>query len=212
MVQPTHKHRAAALKDSRARFRAVLAATQAVLLIVGLLLATAAAASAQESASSFEELVGRIQIGHQIWVTDTTGRQVRGRLERLSSDRLVLEANGLEVFAAPDVRQVRARDRDSLKNGTLIGLGIGLGLGTAWCIGAVADDSGEIDARVECAEGFTVFPGFGALIGLAVDAVIPGKMRVVYQAPLSREASRAYLTVVPLVSSRAKGVALSFVF
>jgi hypothetical protein len=199
-------------KDSRARSRAVLAATQTVLLMVGGFLATAAAASAQESASSFEELVGRIHVGHQIWVTDTTGRQVRGRLERLSSDRLVLKANGLEIFAASDVRQVRTRDRDSLKNGTLIGLGIGLGMGTAWCIGAVADDSGDIDARVECAEGFTVFPGLGALIGLAVDAVIPGKMRVVYQAPLPGEASRACLMVVPLVSSRAKGLALSFAF
>jgi len=46
-------------------------------------------------------------------------------------------------------------------------VGVGGAMGTAWCIGAVADDSAEIDARVECAEGFIVFPGLGALIGLA---------------------------------------------
>jgi DNA-binding response OmpR family regulator len=40
----------------------------------------------------------------------------------------------------------------------------------------LADDSRDIDARVACAEGFTVFPGLGALIGLAVDAMIPGKV------------------------------------
>jgi hypothetical protein len=57
-----------------------------------------------------------------------------------------------------------------------------------------------------------VFPGLGALIGLAVDAVIPGKVRLVYQAPLSQEASRASLTVVPLFSSRVKGLAVSFAF
>ena len=176
------------------------------------LLATAAAAAAQEPAASFDALAARIQVGQRIWVTDTTGREVRGRLERLSSDGLVVKARGLETFAAPDVRRVRARARDSLKNGTLIGLGIGGGMGTAWCIGAIADDSGDIDARVECAEGFIVFPGLGALIGLAVDAVIPGKMRVVYQAPLSQEASPAKLMIVPLFSSRVKGLAVSFAF
>jgi hypothetical protein len=185
---------------------------RAVLFVVAGCLATAAAASAQEPAASFDALAGRIQVGQRIWVTNTTGREVRGRLERLSSDELVLKASGLETFAAPDIRRVRVRDRDSLKNGTLIGLAVAGGMGTAWCIGAIADDSGDIDARVECAEGFIVFPGLGALIGLAVDAVIPGKVRVVYQAPLSQEASPARLRVVPLFSSRVKGLAVSFAF
>jgi hypothetical protein len=145
-------------------------------------------------------------------VTDATGREVRGRLERLSSDGLVLEGDGSQAFAAGDVRRVRARDRDSLKNGTLIGLGAGGALATAWCAGAVADDSGDVDARVECAEGFTVFPGLGALIGLAIDAVIPGKLRVVYQASLPRTGSRASLVAVPWFSSRVRGVAVSLVF
>lgn len=183
-----------------------------LVLLVTVVLATTAAASAQQPAASFDELAGRLQIGQLIWVTDPTGREARGRLERLSSDELVLRADGSETFAAVDVRRVRARDRDSLKNGTLIGLGIGAGMGTAWCIGAVADDSGDLDAGVECAEGFTVFPGLGALIGLAIDAVIPGKMRVIYQASPSQEAPRARLMVAPLVSSRVKGLAVSFAF
>ena len=181
-------------------------------LVVGWIVATTAAVSAQEAAASFDALAGRIHVGERIWVTDATGREVRGELERISSDGLVLKADGPETFAAADVRRVRARDRDSLKNGTLIGLGIGGAMGTAWCIGAIADDSGDIDARVECAEGFTVFPALGALIGLAVDALIPGKLRVVYQASLPRQASRAGLMVVPLFSSRVKGLAVSFVF
>jgi hypothetical protein len=175
-------------------------------------LATAAAASAQEPVASFDALAGRLQIGQVIWVTDPTGREARGRLERLSGDELVLKADGSKTFAAADVRRVRARDRDSLKNGTLLGLGIGAGMGTAWCIGAVADDSGELDARVECAEGFTVFPGLGALIGLAIDAVIPGRMRVIYEASPPQAASRARLVVAPVVSSRVKGLAVSFEF
>ena len=174
----------------------------AVLLPVAGFLATATAASAQESAASFDTLAERIQVGQLIWVTDTRGREVRGRLERLSSDGLVLRTNGLELFGAPDVRRVRARDRDSLRNGTLVGLAIGGGLGTAWCIGAIADDSGDINAGVECAEGFTVFPGLGALVGLAVDAAIPGKMRVVYQPSPPQGSPRARLTIVPSFSRR----------
>ena len=186
-------------------------ARKLVLLVAGVL-ATAAAASAQEPAASFEALAGRVQIGQLIWVTDPTGREVRGRLERLSSDGLVLQESNHLTLAAADVRRVRTRDRDSLKNGALIGLGIGGAVGTAWCIGAVADDSGDVDARVECAEGFTVLPGLGALIGLAVDAVIPGQMRVIYQSSASQEAPRARLMVAPLVSSRVQGVAVLFAF
>lgn len=120
--------------------------TRTVLFVVAGFLATAAVTSAQEPAGSFDALAGSMQVGQRIWVTDVTGREVRGRLERLSSDGLTLKASGLETFAAADVRRVRARARDSLKN--------------------------------------------GALIGLAVDAVIRGKVRLVYQAPLSQEASR----------------------
>lgn len=183
-----------------------------LVVLVGWVLATAAPASAQEPAASFDALAGRVHIGQVIWVTDATGREARGRLEQLSRDGLVVKTNGSETFAAADVRRVRARDRDSLKNGTLIGLGIGGGMGAAWCIGALADDSGDIDAGVECAEGLTVFPGLGALIGLAVDAAIPGKMRVIYQASSSDGAPGARLLVAPLVSSRVKGVAVSFRF
>ena len=183
-----------------------------VLVLAAGFLATGTAASAQESAASFDALAERIQVGQLIWVTDTSGREVRGKLERLSHDRLVLRTNGLQMFAAPDVRRVRARDRDSLKNGTLVGLLIGGGMGTAWCIGAIADDSGDINAGVECAEGFAVFPGLGALIGLTVDAAIPGKIRVVYQASPPRGASRGSVTIVPVLSSRTKGLTVVFAF
>ena len=51
----------------------------------------------------------------------------------------------------------------------------------------------DIDARVECAEGFTVFPALGALIGLVVDALIPGRARVVYEAPPASDPPAAQL-------------------
>lgn len=178
-----------------------------LLLLAAGAVATAAPASAQEPFQSFDALTGRLQIGQLIWVTDSTGREVHGQLEQLSSDGLVVTTNGSETFAAADVRRVRTRDRDSIKNGALIGLGVGGAVGTAWCIGAIAEDSGNIDARVECAEGFIVYPALGALLGLAVDAAIPGKMRVIYQA-----SPQARLSVAPFVTGRAKGLAVSYAF
>jgi hypothetical protein len=181
-------------------------------VVIGIL-ATAATGAAQETAAaSFETLVERIRIGQVIWVTDETGREVRGTLERLTNNGLVLKADGLEAFAVLDIRRVRARKIDSLKNGTLIGLGIGATMAAAWCVGALADDSGDINAGVECAEGFTVFPGLGALIGMAVDAAVPGKVQLVYEAPQREAATRMSVTVCPVFSPRAKGLALSFAF
>jgi hypothetical protein len=181
-----------------------------MLLVAQMLLTTAAVASGQEPESSFDALTGRLRIGQSIWVTDSTGHEVHGRLERLTSDGLVFKTTGLITLAAADVRLVRARDRDSIKNGALIGLGIGASLGTAWCIGAIADDSGDIDAGVECAEGFTTFPALGALLGLTVDALIPGTMRVVYRAIPAH--SRATVTVAPWMFARAKGLRVVIAF
>ena len=181
----------------------------AALLVIGLL--AASPASAQTPAStSFDELLGRIRIGQVIWVTDRGEREIQGRLERLSGDGLILAADSLTTFTVSDILRVRAHERDSFKNGTLIGLGIGGGMAAAWCAGAVADDSGDINASVECAEGFITFPALGALIGLVVDAAIPGKIRAVYEA--TQPASRMHLTVVPRISARATGLALSFAF
>jgi hypothetical protein len=184
-----------------------------VLLAVLAVLATAATGFAQAGAgTSFDALAERLRVGQSIWVTDQAGREVRGTLEGLTNDALVLKTDRLITFSARDVRRVRARQRDSIKNGALIGLGVGAAMGTAWCIGAVADDSGDLDARVECAEGFTVYPALGTLIGLGVDAAIPGRVRVVYEVPGHEFASHARVTVRPLFSSRKKGLALSLGF
>lgn len=175
-------------------------------------LTTCTPASAQEPASSFGDLAARLQTGQSIWVTDAAGHEARGRLERLTTDGLVLKAGDLITLSAADVRRIRTRDRDSIKNGTLIGLGIGAGMATAWCIAAVADDSGDIDARVECAEGYIVYPALGALIGLGIDALIPGKMRVVYQASPPAGRSPAHLGLTPSISPRVKALRLVFSF
>ena len=167
---------------------------------------TAAIAAAQAPpATSFDALGKRLQIGDRVWVTDVSGREIRGTLEKLSSDGLVLVGPGPVRLTAGDIARISAHEHDSIKNGALIGLGIGAGLASAWCIGAIADDSGDIDAKVECGEGFTVFPALSALIGMGIDGVIPGKRRVVYEAATT-------VKVTPLISTRGKGLAVRITF
>ena len=182
----------------------------AVILVVALA-AMPAPGVAQEPVASFDQLDTRLKVGDKVWVTDRQGSEIDGKIERITADALTL--NGSRMIAAGEVRLVRYRERDSLKNGTLIGLGIGAGLGLAWCLAAATDDSPHISTGIECAEGFTVYGGLGTLLGLAIDAAIPGKMRVAFRAtgeppgPNSKRLSTG-LVVLP----HAKGVAVSFSF
>lgn len=182
------------------------------LLVTIAMIGTARAASAQEAAASLEALAARLPVGERIWVTDVKGQECRGRLERLSADELVLNTGGPRVFSASAIERVRVRADDSLRNGTLIGLGLGGAMGAAWCIGAVSDDSGDTNAGVECTEGFIVYPALGALVGLIVDVMIPGKPQVVYQASPRRDRTHASLRLAPFFSSRARGLTVSFGF
>lgn len=156
----------------------------------------------QESVATFDQLANRIAVGERLWVTDTDGHVTRGRLDRLTSSDLTLDANGTQRFEADGISLIRHRQRDSVKNGAFIGLGVGGGMATAWCIGALADDSGDIDAAVECSEGF-IFAGLGTLIGAGVDAIIPGKLSVIYRATSGPGPAQAHrsLSVVPVIST-----------
>ena len=181
------------------------------ILTTSILLIAPALAVAQEPVTSFEQLGRRLKPGDRIWVTDAKGREVEGRIQRVWADALTVDTEPPSTFPARDVRLIRQTRRDSLWNGTLIGLGIGGGLAAAWCIAAATDDP-AISPGVECFEGAVVFGGLGTLFGLAIDTANPGKGRVAYRAPGSPGAASARLSIVPVVTPRAKGVAASFAF
>ena len=117
---------------------------------------------------------------HRSGVFDECGRAVHGRLEELSADGVSISAGRLETVASARISRIRSRERDSIKNGTLVGLGVSAAMETARCAGAIADDSGDVDARVECADGATVFPALGALLGALIDRLTPGLRIVIY--------------------------------
>lgn len=180
------------------------------ILAIAALAAVPSHAAAQGPVTAFDQVNTRLKVGDTVWVTDTQGRETQGRIEGLTPDALMLD--GRRTFHADDVSVIRDREHDSVKNGTLIGLGIGGGLGLAWCRAAAADTSPRISTGVECLEGFTVYGGLGTLLGWAIDAAIPGKRRVAYHAPGAPSASEHRRSSELLVSLRANRVTVSFLF
>jgi hypothetical protein len=184
----------------------------AIIAAAAFALAAPALAGAQAPVTSFDQLNTRLKPGDTIWITDAQGREVKGRIRTLAPDAITLKEDGAMSFAARDVRLIREREHDSLKNGTLIGLGVGGGLAMAWCIGAAAE-SEDVDVGVECAEGFVVYAGLGTLVGLGIDAARPGKLRLVYRAAgEAGDPRQARLFIAPVMMPHTKGVAVGVRF
>jgi hypothetical protein len=176
-----------------------------ILAVLSLFVAFAPAA-AQEPVRDFSQLNTRLRPGDTVWVTDAQGREVKGRIASLSSDALMLEGGGGRSFGSADVRTIELRRNDSLGNGALIGLGVGGGLTLVACLATVeAGDQGW------CAAAAAVYAGIGAGIGVGIDALIPGKKLVAFRAPGSAGAA-ARLSFAPVITPRAKGVAVAFSF
>jgi hypothetical protein len=194
----------AAAQEPVKSFDHVTYAPLAALLIVLL----PALAAAQEPVKSFDQLNTRLKPGDTVWVTDMQGREIKGKIQGLAPNALTLNADGAKTLAARDISAIREREPDSLKNGALIGLGVGGGLALVACLG-LAEGSGDSGW---CAAVVGVYGAVGAGIGVGIDALIPGKKRVAYRAPGAAGSAQARLSFAPVITPRAKGVAVAFSF
>lgn len=176
-------------------------------LVGSIILGAFAPCAAQEPVRDFSQLNTRLRPGDTVWVTDAQGREVKGRILSLSSDTLTLEGAGARSFGSPAVTAIALRRNDSLANGALIGLGVGGGLTLVACLANVeGSDAGW------CAAAAAVYGGIGAGIGVGIDALIPAKKVPAYRAPVPVAAVPARLSIAPVITPRAKGVAVSFAF
>ena len=107
------------------------------------------------------------------------------------------------------MRIVENRRHDSLKNGTLIGLVVGLGASWGVVAAVCANEGCELDAG-GAVLGSLIYGGIGAGIGAGVDAAIPGRRQIVYRAGTAAPSAR--LSLAPVITSRAKGIAVAFSF
>jgi hypothetical protein len=179
-------------------------------IVATVLIAVPVVAAGQAPVTSFERLNTRLKPGDTVWLTDAQGREVKGKIQALAPDAITLKGDGPMSFAAREVSLIRERDSDTLRNGALIGLGVGGGLGIAGCVSMAVHEDGNLGW---CALAVGFYGGIGTAIGVGVDAMIPGKKLVAYRAPVASGATgRARLSIAPVITPRAKGVAVSFAF
>src|SRR5262249_34736187 len=155
----------------------------------------------------FSELRALVRPGDTLRISEVSGRKTSGRLGTLSPTSLELvsmstDASGRTVavpkaqLSPSDVAEIRVVRRDSLLNGTLIGLAAGAGPFLAvWPAAA----GSEVEINV--ALGALVGGVAGAAIGAAVDASRHRQVTVFRAAPRA-----ARLRIAPLVSPSTVGI------
>ena len=189
-----------------------------VVLVAWVLIPAAAVASTQEEdgekkkqerevAFTFAGMANQVAVGETIFVTDISGKEVKGELLAYSEDITAIRLSGDagEIDLSQDqVRQVDLQYRDSAWSGALIGMAVGGGGGAL--IGA----AGNCDTAEMCVG---VAAGLGALVGLAAggitDALIKSR-KPVYASGAQMAAFP--LQIVPVISRRQKGVLATITF
>lgn len=155
-------------------------------------------AVAQDVAVSLDELLrsGSLRSGEGVYVTDATGRRLKGTLSDVSSTGLVVTDRGQSwTVAAADVRRIALQD--SLRNGIAYGM-----VAVAGPIAAVCGAGGSHPG--ECAYVLLyAFPvvAIGGAVGAVVDAF---RHKTVYRAAGSVQTS-----VSPIVSQGSLGTQVS---
>lgn len=141
---------------------------------------TPAAANSQLSAVTSMQLRQALSPGDLVFIVQTTGVPVKGRLLFVQDSGLVVgsDAQGttgelgrhLNLTIPYSAIQSLDRPRDSSTNGALFGMGVGLGVWVPFFVHAVAVDRNEMD---EWAAGYAVagaiFAGVGAFAGWVID-------------------------------------------
>ena len=140
-------------------------------LTLSMLLLLPGVAVAQDVAVSLDELLrsGSLQLGEGVYVTDATGRRLKGTLSDVSSTGLVVTHRGQSwTVAAADVRRIDLQD--SLRNGTAYGMVAVAGPITAVC-GAGGSHPGE------CAYMLLYFRSWRSAAPWALSSTLSGTRR-----------------------------------
>lgn len=173
-----------------------------------LILMASATAEAQQTARSFEQLQVLVKPGDTIAVVDASGRESRGEILDISPSMLRLLVSGASRDLQQDeVRMIRQRRADPLKNGALWGFGIGAGFGYFLAAqGAGADGGYAGDAAALAPVLITASLGSG--LGVAVDAML-SRQQVIFERPATSTPKIGFL---PVLTRERKGVLVTWRF
>ena len=185
------------MKPSRAALTVVLAAS----------LAWPAPAPAQEPVRSFDQLNTRLRIGDTVWVTDTRGREVTGRISGLQDASITLAGDGSTTLQSGSVSRIDLREK-RVGRAAVYGLWVG-GLAGAMLVVATEGRCTSDCTGGGWAVGAALGAGIGAGGAALVRAALPAGRREVYRAP---GAQKVAVTVAPAITPRSQGLAVSFSF
>ena len=147
---------------------------------------------------------GRVPAGGIVYVTDTKGATIKGRLVTASDVAVQLKSRtDTRVIPAADVRRVQWRQPDSPLTGLFIGAAIGAIPAVYWLIADPNECTGM------CPEDYVAI-GVGALVGWLIDRSISRKVTVYERQP---PASRVPAVLVgPLVTRNRLGAQVAIAF
>ena len=166
-------------------------------------LLVAAPVRAQETATSFDDLRRVVTPGETIFVTDTSGMTVKGRLVQVEGSSLEIRIPREEAprrFLQRDVNNIVAERGDSWWNGMLIGFASGAVPGVLMELGSAS----KFDAHAPIGLG-----AVGLLTGLLIDVLNKENVTVFVHAPVQQ--SRG-VSVRPLVRESAVGIQMAVRF
>jgi hypothetical protein len=143
-----------------------------------------------------------VALGDVVYVTDITGKTIKGTLAALTEDTVQVKARAdVRGVAAAKVRRIQWPD--SPLNGVLIGAAVGAIPGIYW----LAVDPNECTGM--CPEEYMLI-GVGAVVGGVIDHIIRRTVTV-YAAETSNE-RMTRVTVGPLLMRNRKGVQVAVKF
>jgi hypothetical protein len=170
--------------------------------------ATAASAQTPDQQSittpSLAAAKARVPVGGIVYVTDTTGATIKGKLAALTDEAVEVNARaGVRSVAAAEIRRIEWQQPDSPLTGVLIGAAIGAVPGVYWLIADPNECTGL------CPEEYG-FIAVGALLGGVIDHVITRKVTV-YSAGAATGREKN-VTIAPLLTRDRKGVRIAVKF
>jgi hypothetical protein len=169
-----------------------------------LFIAVASVVHARQMAGSFDELRFVVRPGDTVTVTDSSGRQAKGRLAHLSANSLALMTrDGERQFGQFDVRTVARRRHGNLGVGAIAGLVSGAALATVLATQGDCYCGPEVYVWMAGLLG-----GVGSGIGVAVSAMT-WRNQVIFDRPSSPPMK---VTVSPMIAPDRKGVRMAIDF
>lgn len=150
---------------------------------------------------SFDSLLGKLEAGTTVTVTNDRGEKFRGQLLSLSSEAMKISVGGQEsVFGVEQVAELKKQVRDPLWNGAVIGAAVGatpliLAAGSGWCE----------DASGSCMAWGFLYGAIGAAAGVGIDALIMKNSTVFKNEQIK-------IALKPTIAGPRNGVSLSIRF